>query len=180
LAWSAYILPYMELGSLTRRIDFNRAFDSPQNAAAAAQIIPLYLCPSSQRRSQLVSGRGACDYGGIYGETILTANRPPRGVMIYDRPISVRDIRDGTSHTLMVSEDVGWPDGQWINGENVFDVAFPINRAPPIENDIRSKHPRGANGLMADGNARFLSEDMDQNVLAAISTRNGGEAVGDF
>ena len=67
---------------------------------------------------------------------------------------------------------------QWINGLNVFDVSAPINTAK--ENDLRSKHPGGVNGLMADGNARFLSQDMDLNILAAICTRNGKEPVGEF
>ena len=56
LAWSAYILPYVELQSLARRIDFRKAFDSPENAAAAAEIVPLYLCPSNPRQSYLVPG----------------------------------------------------------------------------------------------------------------------------
>jgi prepilin-type N-terminal cleavage/methylation domain-containing protein len=180
LAWSAYILPYVELQSLAKRIDFSKAFDSPENAQAAAEIVPLYLCPSNPRQSYLISGRGVCDYGGIYGEQILTNNNPPRGVMLYGEFVRIRDIIDGTSHTMMVSEDSGFADMQWINGKNVFDVAYPINQAPPIENDLRSKHFHGVNGLFADGNARFLSEDMDLNILAAICTRNGREPVGEF
>lgn len=180
LAWSAFLLPYVELDSLAARINFNKPFDSKQNARAAAEIVPLYLCPSIPRKSYLVSGRGACDYGGIYGERLVGRNSPPKGIMIYEVPISIREIFDGTSHTMMVSEDAGWQDGQWINGANIFDVAFLINRAPPSENEIRSKHRSGANGLFADGNARFLSEDLDKYILGAICTRNGGEPVGDF
>jgi len=180
LAWSAYILPYVELQSLAKRINFRKAFDSPDNVAPAAEIVPLYLCPSNSRRSYLVEGRGACDYGGIFGETLLTNNNPPRGVMLYGQYVRIRDIIDGTTHTMMVSEDSGFADMQWINGKNVFDVAYPINQAPPYENDPRSKHFHGVNGLMADGNARFLSEDMDLNILAAICTRNGREPVGEF
>jgi prepilin-type N-terminal cleavage/methylation domain-containing protein len=65
LAWSAYILPYMEQKSLFDRIDFKKAFDSPENAPAAAEIVSTYLCPSVSRQSYLVQDRGACDYGGI-------------------------------------------------------------------------------------------------------------------
>jgi prepilin-type N-terminal cleavage/methylation domain-containing protein/prepilin-type processing-associated H-X9-DG protein len=178
LAWSAYILPYVELQSLARRINFRKAFDSLENAKAAAEIVPLYLCPSNSRQSYLVEGRGACDYGGIYGEQILTNNNPPRGVMLYGEYVRIRDIIDGTSHTMMISEDSWSQDMQWINGLNVFDVSAPINTAH--ENDLHSKHPHGVNGLFADGNARFLSEDMDLNILAAICTRNGKEPVGEF
>ena len=180
LAWSAYILPYVELQTLAKRIDFKKAFDSPENASAAAEIVPLYLCPSNPRKTYLVSGRGACDYGGIYGERIIGTNSPPRGVMLYDKYVSIREIIDGTSHTIMVSEDSGWPEGQWINGRNVFDQAFPINQAPSFENDMRSKHIHGVNGLFCDGNARFISEDIESRILAAICTRNGKELVGEF
>jgi prepilin-type processing-associated H-X9-DG protein len=59
------------------------------------------------------------------------------------------------------------------------DQAFPINQAPWFENDIRSLHPLGANGLFVDGSARFLKESMDLEVLAAICTRAGNEVIED-
>ena len=180
LAWSAYILPYIELKSLASRIDYKKGFDSPENAQAAAEIIPTYLCPSVVRQSYLVKGRGACDYGGIYGERIVSNNNPPRGVMLYGQTIRIRDITDGTAHTLMIGEECQSQDMQWINGLNVFDVAYAINTAPPIDDDLHSKHPGGVNGLMADGAVRFLRNEMDLQTLAALCTRNGGEPLGDF
>lgn len=179
LAWSAFILPYIEQDNQTRQLDLSKPFDSPVNAAAAGQVVAIYLCPSSRRSEPIVQGRGACDYGGIFGERIMSPNNPPKGVMIYDHAFRLTDIRDGTSHTLMISEDSGYTDGQWINGRNIFDQAFAINRAPAFENDIRSDHPGGANGLFCDGSVRFLLETMPLPVLAAICTRAGGEVVGD-
>ncbi len=179
-AWSAFLLPYLEQQSVADQIDFGKPFDHPDNAQVAATVLSVYLCPSTPRTSPLHRGRGATDYGGIYGERITSPNEPPKGVMIYDRAIALRDIVDGSSTTLAVSEDSAFPDGQWINARNVFDQAYPINRAPRFENDIRSLHPGGANGLFADGSVRFLSETMDLKTLAAICTRAGGEVVGDF
>ncbi|HUT10267.1 MAG TPA: DUF1559 domain-containing protein [Thermoguttaceae bacterium] len=189
LAWSAFILPQLEQQSLHGRIDFNRPFNSPENAEAAAEVVSTYLCPSVDRTSNLVDGRAACDYGGIYGERIdyegrpafpPLPNNPPKGTMLYDRPIKLRQILDGKSTTLLVSEDGGWRDGQWINGLNIFDQAYAINQAPAFENDIRSDHSGGANALFADGSARFLDENMELAVLAAICTREGEEIVDDF
>jgi prepilin-type N-terminal cleavage/methylation domain-containing protein/prepilin-type processing-associated H-X9-DG protein len=179
-AWSAFLLPFLEQRAVAEQIDFNRAFDDPLNAEAGSAVIQTYLCPSTPRSSPFHQGRGACDYGGIYGERITSPNNPPKGVMLYDVSHRFRDLLDGTSTTLAVAEDAGFADGQWINGRNVFDQAYAINRAPSFENDIRSLHPGGANGLFADGSARFLSEDMDLKILAAICTRAGGEVVGDF
>jgi prepilin-type N-terminal cleavage/methylation domain-containing protein/prepilin-type processing-associated H-X9-DG protein len=180
LAWSAFLLPYIEQQPLHAGIDFGQPFDSPDNARAAAVVVPTYVCPSVPRESNLIDGRAVCDYGGIYGERITSPNNPPKGTMLYDRAISVCQITDGCSTTLIVSEDGGWRDGQWINGKNVFDQAYPINQAPAFENDIRSQHGGGANGLLADGSARFLAERMDLDTLAAICTREGGEIIEKF
>ncbi|MGA2797662.1 MAG: DUF1559 domain-containing protein [Thermoguttaceae bacterium] len=181
LAWSAYILPYVELQSLARRIDFGKAYDSPENAAVAVEIVPLYLCPSHARNSYLIDRFAACDYGGIYGQRILPNPDPqkrPQGIMLYSQYVRISDVKDGTTHTLIVSEDSESADMKWIFGLNVFDVSGPINSAQ--ENDLWSKHPGGVNGLMADGNARFLSQDMDKNTLSAICTRAGKEPLGEF
>jgi len=176
-AWSAFLLSHLEQTNLQNGVDFDYAFDHPVNADAAATPLAVFICPSTPRNSSLTKGMGATDYGGIYGERIVSTNNPPRGVMVYDRVVRFRDITDGTSTTLAISEDAAFRDGQWINGRNLFDQAFPINKAPVFENDIRSLHPGGANGLYADGSAQFLNETMDLNTLAAICTRNGGEVI---
>ena len=97
--------------------------------------------------------------------------------MLYDQAVGSVDILDGLSKTLIVAEDTRFSDGQWINGRNVFDQAFPINAAPRWENDIRSDHHGGAQAVLADGAVRFLSESMDLQVLAAYCTRAGHEVV---
>ena len=188
IAWSALLLPFVEEQAVSDMLDLRTAFDSAENAAGAAVVLPIYLCPAAVRSSMLVEGRGSCDYGGIYGERLgwpgrpaaQRPNNPPKGPMIYDRAFSIRTIPDGTSRTLIVAEDTQWLDGQWINGRNIFDQAFAINSAPAIENDIRSRHPGGANVLVADGAVRFLPEDLSLPVLAAICTRAKGEAVPEF
>lgn len=178
LAWSVFLLPFVEQGNLYEQLDLSTPFDSEENAPAAATILSVYICPSAPSGDQLVDGRGPCLYGGIYGERITSPNNPPKGAMLYDRSIAIRDILDGTSHTLIVAEDSGFADGQWINGRNIFDQAFAINKAPAFENDIRSEHPGGANGVLADGSVRFFSETMNLDTLAAYCTRAGGEVIG--
>jgi prepilin-type N-terminal cleavage/methylation domain-containing protein/prepilin-type processing-associated H-X9-DG protein len=180
LAWSAFLLPYLEQDAVAKQLDLSLPFDHPANAPAAATVLSVYLCPAVGRVNKLVDGRGACDYGGIFGERITGPNNPPKGVMLYDEPVGIAGIPDGTAQTLILSEDSGWLDGQWINGRNIFDVAYAINRAPAFENDIRSKHPGGANGLFCDGSARFLKESMELKTLAALCTRAGRETVLDF
>ena len=180
LAWSVFLLPYMEQDNVFQMLDLNLAFDDANNAAGASKIISTYICPSSLRGETLVNGLGPSDYGGIFGEIITSPNDPPKGTMLIDQAISIRDVTDGTSNTLIVAEDSRSPDAQWINGRNIFDQAFPINQVPAgiaIENEIRSEHHGGANGVFCDGSVRFLSENMSNTALAAICTRDRGEVV---
>ena len=180
LAWSAYLLPYLEQQNVSDQLDLTRAFDAVDNQLAAATVLSVYLCPSTIRETDQPEGRGGCDYGGIFGERISSPNNPPKGTMLIDQAVSISDITDGTSNTLVVSEDSQSPDAQWINGRNIFDQAFPINQAPSFENDIRSEHPQGANGVFCDGSVRFLNESMADETLAAICTRALGEVVDGF
>jgi prepilin-type processing-associated H-X9-DG protein len=41
----------------------------------------------------------------------------------------------------------------------------------------RSRHPGGANGMMADGSVRFFSNEIDATLWQALSTRAGKEPV---
>jgi prepilin-type N-terminal cleavage/methylation domain-containing protein/prepilin-type processing-associated H-X9-DG protein len=179
LAWSALLLSSLEQQQVHAMIDFSKPSWGPENAEAAAQVLSVYICPSVVRDSYLRSGQGVCDYGGIQGEKIAGPNDPAKGVMLKNASVSIRDITDGTAHTLVVSEDATWGDMRWICGGNVFVQSDRINSRDAttlaVENEIRSEHPGGANGLFCDGGARFLSEQMELAVLAAICTRAGGE-----
>ena len=176
LAWTAAILPWLEEQSLAERIDFTRPFDHPANAPAASTPLAVYRCPSSGRPN-VVAGLGGCDYGGITGERIVSPNNPEKGTLVHDRGFADREIADGLSKTAFVGEcAVGdWPDGQWINGRNLFDQAYAVNW-PTWEDELRSRHPGGAHALFGDGAVRLLAETAEPRVIAAACTRSGGES----
>jgi len=191
LAWNVSLLPYLEQAPLHDAIDLGQAFDSPANADAAAHVLGVFVCPSSERGPQLEQGRGPSDYGGIFGERITgpppcppgaTRERRllcPQGVLVHEVAIRLKQVTDGATTTLVVAEDSSFPDGQWINGLNLFDQSADyVNQAPAFENDIRSQHPGGALGLFVDGGVRFLSADLQPTILAAFCTRAGEEVVG--
>jgi prepilin-type N-terminal cleavage/methylation domain-containing protein/prepilin-type processing-associated H-X9-DG protein len=177
IAWSALLLRHMEQEALYNGLNLARPFDNPANLSAAKTVLAVYLCPTAQRPTPYSAGLAAADYGGMFGERITSPNEPPKGAMLYDQAFSIAAIRDGTSNTLFVGEASAWPEGQWINAHNVFDQAFPINKAPWFENDLRSDHPGGAQALFGDGHARFIKESIDARALAALCTRAGGEVV---
>ena len=113
--------------------------------------------------------------------------------MLAERTSSrIRDVADGTSHTLMVGEVTGGGPGSnvsrfWISW-NIGDVGNGINGlftlpgkgTIPLSHhgtDFSSYHPGGCHFLLGDGSVFFLPEDIDQGVLAALATRAGGESI---
>lgn len=179
LAWSAFILPWMEEQIASDRVNCLIPYDDPANAAAAAAVVSTYLCPSAGRTNPRVSGMGGCDYGGIVGERITSTNNPEKGVICTSTSYAVKDILDGLSKTILVAECARepWADGQWINGRNLFDVAYAINSKMPFwEDEMRSWHPVGAHGLAGDGSVQFVAESTDRRILAAAMTRAKGES----
>ena len=64
---------------------------------------------------------GTTDYGGMFGWT-GSGYSFMNGVMIWETPMSVKQIPGGTSHVIIVAEDTGrdWTplmNGEWANGE---------------------------------------------------------------
>jgi len=180
LAWCAFILPQLGEQSIYAQLDLSQPFDSSANAAGAATVLTVFVCPDTRRAVNVLQGRGACNYGGMFGERITSPNKPPKGAMIYDVALVLKDISDGASRTILIAEDRDFPDDQWINALNVFDQAFAINAAPAIENDMGSYHPGGAHALFADSSVHFLRDGLAVRILAALCTRAGNEPVTSF
>ena len=79
--------------------------------------------------------------------------------------------------------------GSWIIGgflQTLGNVSLPINARDfdlsygLLEGGLsgmRSLHPGGANAGFCDGSVQFISNSIDQKVLEAMGTRNGGEVV---
>jgi prepilin-type processing-associated H-X9-DG protein len=115
-----------------------------------------------------------------------------------DRTVSLANVTDGSSQTIMVGEA---PDGLhsiWIGHKDFLAQSTPIN-AQVAENspwqscgtsfkgpygnacdwgqEFHSYHAGGAQFLLVDGSAHFLEESLDIKVLAALLSRCGGETI---
>lgn len=116
------------------------------------------------------------------------------------------DIIDGASQTLLAGESAwNFPDylfssgpcaGQVRWGFTYWSSPYPLATAfttmPPfnpktVSGDasrlahFRSDHQDGVvDFLLCDGSVRFLSQNINQNVLNALATRAGAEVIGDF
>ncbi|MCC7084861.1 MAG: DUF1559 domain-containing protein [Pirellulales bacterium] len=116
------------------------------------------------------------------------------------RSIRVRQICDGMSHTINVGEIAGRGisggafRGVWAGGQNVSHIPSEkkvngqfvahINPDPAqggvwedAAASLYSGHPAGAQVLLCDGSAQFLSETIDRAILLALASRNGGEII---
>lgn len=149
----------------------------------------------------LPDGMGRTDLGGVADSInwkCSTAGVRPttrgNGVLFGISSIKFRDIVDGTSNTLLAGEITGSLSASGLNGNSytgydVFDTSNGINSIDTVPGGgsfafrpqgFSSYHVGGCHFVLCDGAVRFISENIDQGTLAAISTRAGGEVVGEF
>jgi prepilin-type N-terminal cleavage/methylation domain-containing protein/prepilin-type processing-associated H-X9-DG protein len=189
VGWSAVVLPWLEQTAVYAGLNLSFPYGNAVNSTNGHTVMTVYLCPSEPRKTLWNQDTGDvflyadCDYGGMYGPRGLAVstdlNNPPRGPMIFNQPISVPQILDGTSQTIMIGEDPEAIHAMWIDGHNIFDECCPINARPPFEygEELTSQHPGGVNTLFADGSVRFLKNTTNSVVLSALCTRALGEVV---
>ncbi len=189
IGWSAVILPWLEQKTVFDGLNLNLPYGVAANSTVGHTVFSVYLCPSEPRTSfwnkdvNDVFSYGDGDYGGMYGPRGLAfptdTNSPPRGPMIFNQPVSLAQISDGASQTLMVGEDPEAIHALWISGHNIFDECCPINARPPTEygEELSSQHPGGVNVLFGDGSVHFLKNTTNSVVLSALCTRALGEII---
>jgi prepilin-type N-terminal cleavage/methylation domain-containing protein/prepilin-type processing-associated H-X9-DG protein len=207
LSWGASILPFLEQDALFGMLHPELPYTDPANLAAGATVVPIFLCPSDPKGNlyqpsiDLPSSSpnlyAHTDYGAVNGERGLRSptatNSPERGVLIMASNLSLADITDGTSQTILVGEAPEGISSIWISVRNVFDQSAPVSmRHSPTSpwpsctlpgvfcdygQEISSYHTNGANTVFADGSVHFLSESLSPAILAALCSRAGGETI---
>jgi hypothetical protein len=190
LSWIVSLLPYIEQQALFQQIDQTLSWKADANAQWLQMRIET-LINAAVGEEDLArvdedfddSAYGRTHYVGIAGlgedGPKRPVNDPKAGVFAYDRVTRMRDITDGTSNTVMISEASG-DYGPWGAGGRSTVRAF--TQQPYINgpDGIGGPFPGGANMGRADGSAVFVSENIDPKVMEALSTIAGGEVVGDF
>ena len=142
------------------------------------------------------------NYPGMWGSTgiedadLFAGN----GIFFANSRVQFRNVTDGLSKTIMVGErdardvkmhnhGVEQFDSLWIGMvEGAEDAAIRIvgtgehmfNNADGHEEDFRSRHPNGINVVFADGHVEFLQGTLDEAVFQRMSTRAGGEVIGNY
>lgn len=165
VSWQTSLLPYLGESALFERIDLELPWDAPQNAAALAVIVPVYVNPAIGPVDRFdVAGRALSHYAG--NGRILGARTG----------LSLTEFADGTSQTFVAGEAKARFKA-WGYPVNSRDARLGINKS--LEG-FGGPWTGGAHFLMADGSVRFISERIDPRLFEALATPDGGEPVGDF
>lgn len=199
-SWGAASLPYLDQKGLFDQLNVGKLYTDPVNATVGKTMLPVYLCPTTPKFNTLRKSAdlpttstqeyGRTGYGAINGERGLRAangtNSPERGAMILAMNISLHQISDGTSQTILIGEAPEGIHSLWASVRNVFDQSGTINAPATFAlnyvfgdygQEISSYHPTGANVLLADGSVHFLLEGIENRTLAALCSREGREVI---
>ncbi|MGD9126034.1 MAG: DUF1559 domain-containing protein [Planctomycetia bacterium] len=155
LSWRVYILPYIEQVNLYEQFHLDEPWDSPHNK----KLIP--MMPDCLRSPMSKAGPGKTTYLTI---------RTDKSIFPGKEKVSIRNITDGTSHTIAVVE---------ANDENAVIWTKPDDYVPDEKNPTKGLEGVYKNiflAAFADGSVHSLPMG-DKTTFKALTTRNGGEAV---
>ena len=164
-SWRVILLPYFcdaNAREVTQAYRFDEPWNGPHNRKLADKMPSFYRCPNSPPETTDTS------YVAIVG---------PETGWPGAKCLSIREIGDGLSNTIAVSEiaDSGI---HWMEPRDLsFNQAAQGINPPVSQLSPSSNHPGGANFLFFDGAVLFLQDETSPELLRALLTANGGEHV---
>jgi prepilin-type N-terminal cleavage/methylation domain-containing protein/prepilin-type processing-associated H-X9-DG protein len=229
--WAPFLLPYIEQQPLGNLYRWDVPVYDPANKPVVSNHLQVFQCPSAPEPDRFMTfgpfayfgTMGACgDYTITLGVDPALAhsgavspaadyrgaltNTPMPALALSPTPTGTRvtDITDGTSNTILVTEDAGRPrvwlagkpgpdqtleGGPWdhYKGPIILEGSTPDGTTTPgpcavnctNDREVYAFHSGGANAVYADGSEHFLPASTDVRVLAALITRAGGELIPD-
>lgn len=186
---------------------------NPACRAAMQTVLPVLHCPSDPDSLRLYSNQlewqgievAVTNYKGVLGDSRVGGNlsiHPGRmpdchingdcpGLfyrITYEEPQTLALVRDGTSNTFMLGEDVPeqnaasaafYANGDWASCNAQLNYYFDPPQPQNWWNvmSFRSRHPAGANFCMADGSVHFVNDSVDYVLYTWLSTKAEGEAA---
>ncbi len=197
-AFQARLLPYLEAQDVFALCNFAYPGDCFQMANSVSvgldpgsHVSSVDICPDDPNGGHIWYGfpgygyHGCTNYLGMMG-TSPTAND---GILFYGDSISMAQVTDGASHTLIMGER-GTPSDLWYgwtycgygdgtgNGDNLCTTQYGLSPGLPNEDHVFhfwSYHVNLATFAWADGSVSPISYDVDFQTFQAMSTCSGGE-----
>jgi type II secretory pathway pseudopilin PulG len=163
LSWRVAILPYLEEMALEQRFDQDEAWDGPDNKPLAD------LCPSFYKSAadDTNPGNQTNILGIVDSDTVLSA----------DGSVNIRDIRDGTSNTIVAVELAG-ADIVWSEPRDItIDELLAAMRRGTGDPGLHPVYAGKVQCMFADGSVRSIPTDTDPATLRGLCTRSGQEQV---
>lgn len=153
--WRTLILPHFEQESLYRTIDLAKPWDDAANARARETRLSGFACPASAAPGT---------------STTYLATLEPGGCLMSGEPRRIADVTDGAATTLLVIEAGDERAVPWMaprDADESVVLGFPSAKL----------HHSGMNAAFVDGRVSFLRADISPQILRALTTTAGGEAV---
>lgn len=177
VSWRVLMLPYLDQAALYKRYDQGTPWNAGVNQPVSRTPVPEYLCPSIPHAIKPSADQYApTDYAALVGDETAF----PSG-----RTVTFNEIADGTSHTLLIVE-AAQMGIRWAEPKDI-DVPFASEKVRgqrkgggPLNPLLSSEHAGGAHALLADGSVRFISENIDPEILRGMTTRAGGEPAAEL
>ena len=178
VSWRVQILRQIDQAPIWKKYDFSATWDSQENLPVAQTDSPHWQCfqHAVEFDDQDALGRFYTTYFMITGKGTIS-----------DGPDGTRfdELTDGTSNTITVIEAAGrrvvWTEPRDINIDTEpigLNLPGPQKHFSPGVGS--SYHGRGAHVLLGDGTVRFVSNDVDPEVLKNLMTISDGALVGKF
>jgi prepilin-type processing-associated H-X9-DG protein len=158
--WQTAILPWIEQEGLYKRIDLKLPWNDAVNAAHFKQEIVIYQYPGA---------RPAFNEQG-YALSHFSSNVRVIGGNV---SLTLEDIKDGAGQTLLIGQIAeNYP--AWGYPLNWRDPALGLNQSAQ---GFGNPDKTGAIFAFADGHVKFLKNNVNPEVLKALSTPAGGEQI---
>jgi prepilin-type N-terminal cleavage/methylation domain-containing protein/prepilin-type processing-associated H-X9-DG protein len=192
----------LEQGNLYNELNLEVSPYEFANSTSVRRTLDFFVCPSNRKATQVTASAGIgsqavnarmgpSDYRAnmAAGAVVPCTDSNPincfhydNGLMYRNSQVSMADITDGTTFTMLMGETLTgtWPEAQNCCVRTTMDRTLnkPIKLNGKLYNTYwSSKHPNMVNFAKCDGSVAPVTNQIHKDVLIKLMTRDGGESI---